>query len=265
MRKDTKDKFNKKHRKGLCKKKIALLCFFALLFIMSVIYIVQFLMMNKKNGAVYDNIQRAVHENETDESGEDETDSLPDVDFDELKNINQDIYAYIYIPDTKISYPIVQKKDDNEYYLNHTIENASGYPGSIYTENYNTMKFTDRNTLIYGHNMKDGSMFADLCKYSDEDFWNQHRYVYILMPDKILKYQVVAALMFDDRHITTSYDFSSVAGFMEYVNDIKEQGQDMNFDDAIQLDGDSQIITMSTCMPDNRPDNRWLVMAVLMK
>ena len=80
------------------------------------------------------------------------------INFEELQAKNPDIYAWIQIDGTNINYPLVQSATDNEYYLNHTIEGQEGYPGSIYTENGNTKEFTEFNTVIYGHDMKDGSI-----------------------------------------------------------------------------------------------------------
>lgn len=89
-----------------------------------------------------------------------------------MKETNPDIYAWIEIPDTNVNYPIVQSADDDSYYLNHTIDGQEGYPGSIYTEKVNAKDFSDFNTVIYGHDMKDGSMFKDLHKFEDADFLN---------------------------------------------------------------------------------------------
>ena len=65
------------------------------------------------------------------------------------------------------NYPVVQGGDDDTYYLNHTIDGTEGYPGSIYTERINAKDFSDFNTVIYGHNMKDGSMFMGLHNFED--------------------------------------------------------------------------------------------------
>ena len=94
------------------------------------------------------------------------------VDFEELQKINPDVYAWIQIPGTNINYPILQSVTEaDDYYLNTTIDGKTGYPGSIYTEKYNSTSFTDPVTVIYGHNMKEGTMFADLHKYTDKTFF----------------------------------------------------------------------------------------------
>ena len=93
------------------------------------------------------------------------------VDFDSLQKENPDIYAWITIPDTVIDYPIVQSSEDNAYYLNHSAEKTDSASGAIYSENYNKKNFDDPITLLYGHNMKDGSMFAGLHKYEEDTYF----------------------------------------------------------------------------------------------
>ena len=92
------------------------------------------------------------------------------IDFDSLTAQYPDIYAWIRIPGTRVDYPIVQRGRDNGYYLNHTIDGKKKTEGSIYTEDYNSKDFGDANTVIYGHNMKNGSMFKTLHKYKDKQF-----------------------------------------------------------------------------------------------
>ena len=93
------------------------------------------------------------------------------IDFDALWETNKDVYAWITIPGTVIDYPILQHETDDSYYLNYTIDGVEGYPGCIYTERVNSKEFTDNNTVIYGHNMRNGTMFTDLHKFRDADFF----------------------------------------------------------------------------------------------
>ena len=92
------------------------------------------------------------------------------VDFAGMWETNEDVYAWITVPGTVIDYPILQHATDNTYYLNYNIDGSYGYPGCIYTENMNSKEFTDNNTVIYGHNMKNGTMFAGLHKFEDAAF-----------------------------------------------------------------------------------------------
>lgn len=103
------------------------------------------------------------------------------IDFAAAQATNPDVYAWIWIPGTNIDYPILQSEtEDDAYYLNHTIEKKEGLPGTIYTEKYNGKEFSSPVTVVYGHNMKNGSMFADLHKFEDRAFLMQiHTYIFI--------------------------------------------------------------------------------------
>lgn len=177
---------------------------------------------------------------------------------------NADIYAWICIPDTQIDYPVLQHPTDDYYYLNYNIDGSKGYPGCIYSEKaYNNKEFTDSNTLLYGHNMKNGSMFANLHKYQDSDFFEKHPYVYIYTPDKLLVYEVFAAYEHSNEHLLYNHDFADSYSFIKYFEEVMSvRSMNNNFKEDITLDGDEYILTLSTCIA-NKPDNRYLVQGVL--
>lgn len=187
------------------------------------------------------------------------------VDFETLKEqTNADIYAWIYIPDTMIDYPILQHATDNTYYLKYNIDGSKGYPGCIYTENYNSMDFTDPVTVIYGHNMKNGSMFAGLHKFEDSEYFEEHPYVYIYTPEKLLVYEIFAAYEHSNEHLLLNYDLSSEVIFQKYLDDIMDiRTMSSNIRKDMSLSSDNHILTLSTCIAD-KPDNRYLVQGVLL-
>lgn len=178
---------------------------------------------------------------------------------------NSDIYAWIYIPDTKIDYPVLQHPEDNFYYLNYNIDGTKGYPGCIYTENYNTKDFTDHNTVIYGHNMKNGTMFAGLHQFEDSDFFAEHPYIYIYAEDEVYVFQIFAAYEFSDIHLLNGYATDTEAGFGSYLEEVMEvRGMNSNFNRDIEVTGNDKIVTLSTCI-SGKPDNRYLVQGVLLQ
>lgn len=184
------------------------------------------------------------------------------VDFEALQKINPDVYAWIQIPGTNIDYPILQSATEaDDYYLNTTIDGKTGYPGSIYTEKYNSTSFTDPVTVVYGHNMKEGTMFADLHKYTDKAFFDSNPYIYIYLPDKTLKYQIFAAVAFDDRYILGSYNFNDKNDFQKYLDELRSS-IDGNVNQDVSVTQDSRILTLSTCIGEY-PDQRWLVNGTL--
>lgn len=185
------------------------------------------------------------------------------VDFEGMWKINGDVYAWITIPGTEIDYPVLQHATDNSYYLNYNIDGSYGYPGCIYTENMNHKDFTDNNTVIYGHNMKNGTMFADLHKYKDETFLLKNDELIIYTPEKELKYTIFAAYVYDDRHLLYSFDFADSAVYENYLKTILSmRSMDAIIRDDIGVTKDDKIITLATCIA-SQPEKRLLVQAVL--
>jgi len=182
------------------------------------------------------------------------------IDFADWQATNNEIYAWIFIPGTRVNYPIVQSRTSNQYYLNRDIHGNNSIAGAIFTENRNTMSFTDRNTLIYGHNMRNGTMFADTLQYTNRDYFDAHREIYIFTPDRAYRYVVFAAYVTDDNHILVANDFSSEEGFQIYLDKLAAFTVGA-FDREREITTDDRIITLSTCTP--RGDERFLTQAVL--
>ena len=183
------------------------------------------------------------------------------VDFDSLQKENPDIYAWITIPDTVIDYPIVQSSEDNAYYLNHSAEKTDSASGAIYSENYNKKNFDDPITLLYGHNMKNGSMFAGLHKFSDEDYMTEHQKVIIYTPEHILTYKVFAAVVYDNRHILNCFDYSKISGKEEFLQSLKDSRNLSNIYIDTNIDEGDRLLTLSTC--NSNTEQRFIVEAVL--
>lgn len=187
------------------------------------------------------------------------------IDFAALQaDTNEDIYAWIYVPDTMINYPVLQHPTENSYYLDYNIDGTKGYPGCIYTENYNAKDFTDFNTVLYGHNMNNGSMFANLHKFEDSEFFDEHPYVYIYTEDRLLVYHVFASYEFSNIHLLLGYDTGSEFGIKNYLRDVfnvRDMGR--NIREELFPYTDNHIITLSTCIK-NKAASRYLVQGVLM-
>ena len=190
---------------------------------------------------------------------------LPDnpIDFATLKEKNTDIYAWIKIPGTSVDYPILQSDDEPEdYYLNHDEEGKYKFAGSIYTQKLNSKAFTDPNTLIYGHNMNNGSMFASLHKFRNKEFFDNNKYMYIYTPGHILTYEIYAAYRFDNRHILYAYDFTDKEVFAEYIEMTKNpKSAIVNVREETNVTENDRIVTLSTCITSD--DYRYMVQGVL--
>lgn len=189
------------------------------------------------------------------------------IDFDSLhETVSEDIYAWIYIPNTNIDYPVLQHATDNSYYLEHNLDGSEGYPGCIYTENYNSKDFTDPQTVVYGHNMRDGTMFSDLHKYEDEDFFNENKYVFFYTEDDVFAYRIFAAYQTDNSHQLLNYNFSDSGVFIRYLNHIFEIESDPQIlDRDVKYDEDSRLLTLSTCVMKERQFHlRYLVQGFML-
>ncbi len=187
------------------------------------------------------------------------------IDFEELWKTNKDVYAWITIPGTVIDYPVLQHETDDSYYLNYTIDGVEGYPGCIYTEHVNSKDFTDNNTVIYGHNMRNGTMFTDLHKFRDADFFADNDTVYIYTPEKQLTYKIFATYLYDDRHLMNSFDFSDAEVYSNYLSEIQaidSKDENANLRKEILLTDTDKIITLITCIR-SQPEMRVYVQAVL--
>ncbi len=188
-----------------------------------------------------------------------ETVEIP-VDFASLKQINPEIYAWIYVPGTVISYPVLQHDGDNGYYT-HRAEDGSYYTGGcIYSENYNSLDFTDSMTVLYGHNMRAGDMFAQLNDFADVNVFDSCRYIYIYTPEKMLVYEIFASYVHSHEHLLVNHDFSDGEQFDAFFDEVLyKQSLSANYLDDIELDsGTDKVLTLSTCY---RNDNqqRYLV------
>ena len=185
------------------------------------------------------------------------------IDFDELVSKYPDVYAWIRIPGTKIDYPIAQKQGDNEYYLKHNIDGTRRVAGAIYTEDYNSKDFTDPNTIIYGHNMRNGSMFKQLHKFRDKKFFSEHTEILIYQPNRILHYKVFAAYVYDNRHILRSFDFSNEFSYGAYLSEIfRLKGRMGYWSSEVNVTTADKILTLSTCTGND--SQRYLVQGVLL-
>lgn len=193
--------------------------------------------------------------------------SIPEkeVDFVDLRaNVNSDIYAWIYIPDTLIDYPVLQHPSDNTYYLNYNLDGSKGYPGCIYTEDYNARDFSDPNTVIYGHNMMNGTMFAGLHKFEDSEYFAEHPYVYIYTEDKLCVYEIFAAYESGNEHILYNNDFNSDYVYSKYLENIFAiRAMNSNIKEDVEVTTENCIVTLSTCVA-NKSDRRYLVQGVLL-
>ena len=191
---------------------------------------------------------------------------IPDkaLDWDALHEENGDIYAWIYVPDTTVDYPVLQHPTDNSYYLNHNMNGTKGYPGCIYTEDFNGKDFSDIHTVIYGHNLKDKTMFSSLHNFENEELFNKDHYIYIYTEDYVFVYRIFAAYEFDSIHLLDNYDYTNEYVYEDYLKKIYQTTDRVaNVREDIQVTTGNKIVTLSTCTADHDSNRRFLVTGVL--
>ena len=186
------------------------------------------------------------------------------IDFATLQAENPDIYGWLDIPDTDISYPLLQSQEDDALYLNHDAYKEYNSAGSLFTEHrYNTNDMTDPVTVVYGHRQNDGSMFGTLQQtFSDPESFAAHRTIVVYLPACELRYQVRAALPYDNRHILYQYDFYDTQSYSDFLYSVyNARALGINYAEQA-IEPDDSLLILSTCLKGNRK-NRFLVLAAL--
>ncbi len=186
------------------------------------------------------------------------------IDFENLRAQNPDVYSWIDIPDTNVHYPVLQSTEDDNFYLDHDVYKNYSFPGAIYSQSMNKKDYSDRVTVLYGHNMLNGSMFATIYRFADAQFFEEHPYFYVYTADRKLTYEVVSAFDYDDRHILNSFNFNEDSVFSDWLTAAQSpHSLYSNVRTDVKLDLNSKMLVLSTCT--NSGDGRYLLQGVLIK
>ncbi len=170
--------------------------------------------------------------------------SLPiEVDFDALREINPDVIGWIYCPDSVINYPVL-KTGDNDKYLHHNYKGEYTASGSIFVECANRDDFVDSNTIIYGHHMKDGSMFASISKWFKQDYYEEHPVMYLLTPEQNYLIELFSA--YTTAAGSDSY-FAVLTPCKEMDEYLERVAAKSMFKCDVDLPGDEKYVMLSTC------------------
>ncbi len=180
------------------------------------------------------------------------------VDLDGLQSKYPDIAAWLYQEGgTAISYPIMYSEEDS-YYLHKTYKGTYAYAGSIFMETLNNRDFNDSHTIIYGHNMRNGSMFGTLKYLRKDGYMDTHGYFDIFLNDEIRRYQVFAYEVVLSDSWVYQVPFGVTDAFTDYINTIYSKSE---VDTGVEVTNEDKIITLSTCYGSNT-DKRFVVHAV---
>ncbi len=162
-------------------------------------------------------------------------------DINKLENEYEGATGYIDIPNTSISYPIMQG-EDNSYYLKHLPNGDRNKMGSIFLD-YRNNGFNDKNTIIYGHNFNNGTMFSDLLNYKSFEFYKNHSNYKIYTSDKVIEVAIFAVYIADATKDELPINFEST-DFEDYLDMVLESNL---INSEVSIDSDDSLITLCTC------------------
>lgn len=188
------------------------------------------------------------------------------IDFQTVVKTNNEAVGWILFQEpAEINYPIVQGTDNQEY-LERTLDADGHKYGTIFMDYENSPGFTDRNTIIYGHHMANGSMFGQLPKYQDSGFWQRYPYFYIFTPDgtelgRQWTYKIFAVERASDGSASFQMQFQNDKDFMSYITYIK---QNSLYQTDTDVEENGRIVTLSTCS-GGVASERFLVHGVLVR
>lgn len=236
--------FKIKNKKILVLNALRIIFFITL--IISIFYIVKWYIDSRQNKLIEEKVSEAIIVEDIE--NEENTDTKYKVDFEKLKQMNNQIVAWLKVNGTKVEYPVVQA-EDNDYYLNHNLDKKYNVGGWVFADYRNKLDGTDKNIIIYGHNMKDGSMFGTLKSILTEDWYNnEQNYIIDLITEKEeQKYEVfsVYQIKSEDYYIKTEFSNEDFGKFVEKLRD--RSVKDFN----IEVTSEDSILTLSTCGSNN--------------
>lgn len=168
------------------------------------------------------------------------------VDFELLQGVNPEVVGWIYCEGTKINYPVTQGTD-NKYYLHYNYENKEDNCGAIFADAQTAPGFADSNTVLYGHNMNDGSMFAGLELWRDQSYYDEHPTMWLLTPETDYKVELFSG------HAVSAYGdiYTIYRGPMpEFTAYLEENKAKSDFAADVELDPEAHYVVLSTCAYD---------------
>ncbi len=203
-------------------------------------------------------IEKAVVENQKTNVLEEDSQAkneLPiNVDFTALKQENEDIVGWLYSENTQINYPVVQSEDNN-YYLRRLINGEYNIAGSLFMDYRNNSNLEDNNTIIYGHNMENDTMFGTLQEYKSQEYYDNHKVLYYFTQEKNYMIQLFAGYTISVE--SDIYDLSIID-----ESKIEESIQNSDFNSDVEVREEDKIMTLSTCAYEY-DGARYIIMGVL--
>lgn len=184
---------------------------------------------------------------------------LAGTNMDALREVSPEVVGWVQIPETDLSYPLMYS-GDNDYYLHHTWTGEPNAGGAIFLEQGCAPDFSDFNIIIYGHRMTDTSMFGTLRLYAQREFWEEHPRVYLVDDDWVYCFDIFSVHEADVRDLTYGLSITREEDKRYYADYCAGRA---SYPTGITPTGESQVLTMSTCVDMGKSDYRWVVQGVL--
>ena len=234
-----------KHNKVILSKILIILLI--IICLCGVLYFTIDLVIRKNHANENNSIKSSLNDNiEVSENPQDKDALRIKIDFDALKSINDDVVGYVKVNNTGIDYVVVQG-EDNDYYLNHNFEKEWNVAGWVFADFRNRFDGSDKNIIIYGHNISDGSMFGSLEKVLSAEWYedqNNHE-ILLVTEDGEYKYRVFSVYSIEPEDYYVSTDFASADEFRIFVKTIQERSI-YKFD--VDVLTEDRILTLSSCL-----------------
>ena len=249
-KKEEKEKEDKEGRAGLLLKFLPIAAVLLGIAVLVLLWkIAGYLIDERKSIVFWEDLQDTViasdeeeQDVETEDDGTEEIEIPEFIDFDRLHEISKDAVAWLYSPGTKLNY-VIARAEDNDYYLHRLLDGTTASGGTLFEDCRNSPDFTAWNTLVYGHNMKNGTMFAELMNYRNPAYYEEHPVMYLYLPGKRYRLELIAG------YTTTVEDiiFSVPATKEERDAVLKHADRVSSFISDVTAGAQDKLVTLSTC------------------
>ena len=185
---------------------------------------------------------------------------LPGIDLVQLREVAPEAVGWIYSEGTTIDYPVMQARD-NSYYLSHLYDGTRNKVGSIFLDFRNDPDFSNQNSVLYGHHMESGQMFASLEGYKKQSYYEEHSSLILFTRDAIYKIELIGGYVAENEKETLDLVYESDEDFLSFIKEVRERS---TFTANVEVNAEDKLLTMLTCTYDFL-DSRYILVGKMVK
>ena len=183
--------------------------------------------------------------------------------YEQAKSVNDEVIGWVSVAGTNVSYPVA-RTDNNKYYLGRNVEKEKSRYGCIFMDFRNADALQQKHIILYGHNMKNGTMFHELANFKQRDFFDENRYIYFLWDGTDTVWEIFCAYTIVSESIYPIHTrFNTAQNFADVMNSTIEYAKTVNpsnLDSSVVIKSTDQVITLLTCTYEY-DNSRFAVMA----